>query len=510
VPDPVIPPAVGDAVVETELEAQPGLGLRARAARGTVVNAGFLVAVNALGLLKGVIVAGLLGVGEYGTWGLLVAVYGTLAWLAAIGLDDKYIQQDHPDQEEAFQIAFTLQCALCAAFTLVALAAVPVFALAYDQPSIVAPGLVLAAALPAVALQTPLWVFVRRLEFLRQRRLQIWDPVTSFVVTVALCAAGAGVWGLVAGTLCGAWAAAVVAFRASPYRMVLRRSALEAVREYADFSWPIFLGSATAVVAVQAPLFVASRKLGLEAVGDITLATTVAMFAYRVDEVITQSLYPAIARVKHDVGLLWEAFRMSNRLALLWALPFGAAAVLFAAPLVDHVLGDRWRPAVILIQCLGAAAAINQVGFNWSAFLRARGQTRPIAVADGVFLAAVLAIAVPLLLAHGLRGYGAGWLIAVLPFVAVRLGYLGRLFGLRTMLAALVGAAWPTLPAVIAVLALRAAIGEATAARALVEAALFAAVVLAATVWWERGELREAVRLLRARPPAPATAAPPR
>jgi len=510
VPDPVIPPAGGDAVVETELEAQPGLGLRAKAARGTVVNAGFLVAVNVLGLLKGVIVAGLLGVEEYGTWGLLVAVYGTLAWLAAIGLDDKYIQQDHPDQEEAFQIAFTLQCALCGLFTLIALAAVPAFALAYDQGSIVGPGLVLAAALPAFALQTPLWVFMRRLEFLRQRRLQIWDPVVSFVVTVALAAAGIGVWGLVAGTLAGAWVAAIVAVRASPYPLRLRRSALGALREYADFSWPIFLGSATSVVAVQAPLLVASRELGLAAVGAMTLATTVAMFAYRVDEVITQSLYPALARVKDDARRLWEAFSMSNRLALMWALPFGAAAVLFAEPLVDHVLGERWRPAIVLIQFLGAAAALNQLGFNWTAFFRARNRTRPIAVADGVLLAAVLGIAIPLLLSDGLDGYGAGWAIATALFVAVRLAYLSGLFGLRGIGADLARAAIPTLPAVVAVLALRAVIGDATAGRAALEAAVYAAVVAAATLRWQNGLLREAISLLRARPPAPATAAPPR
>jgi O-antigen/teichoic acid export membrane protein len=502
----VLPPPVGEGVVEAELGAQPTFGLRARAARGTLVNAGFLVAINILGLLKGVIVAGLLGVAEYGTWGLLVAVYGTLAWLAAIGLDDKYVQQDHADQEEAFQIAFTLQCVLCGAFTLVALAAVPLFALAYDQPSIVGPGLVLAAALPAFALQTPLWVFIRRLEFMRQRRLQIWDPVVSFVVTVALAAAGAGVWALVAGTLAGAWAAAFVAVRASPYPVRLRRSARAAVREYADFSWPLFLGSATSVVAVQAPLLVASRELGLAAVGAMTLATTVALFAYRVDEVITQSLYPAIARVKEDARRLWEAFSMSNRLALLWALPFGAAAVLFAGPLVEHVLGARWRPAVTLIQLLGAAAALNQLGFNWTAFFRARGRTRPIAVADGVLLVAVLAIAIPLLRSHGLDGYGAGWAIATALFVAVRLAYLSGLFGLRRIAADLARAAVPTLPAVAAVLALRAVIGDATAARASLEAAVFAAVVVGVTLRWERALLREAVTLLR----APATAAPPR
>ena len=492
-----VPPPVPDAVVEDELAAQPGLGLRAKAARGTLVNGGFIVSVHALGVLRGIVVAGLLTVAEYGVWGLLTAAYGTLAWLAAIGLDDKYIQQDHPDQEEAFQIAFTLQCLLCACFTGLALAAIPVFALLYDAPEMIGPGLVLAAALPAVALQTPLWVFVRRLEFMRQRRLQIWDPVVSFVVAIVLAAFGLGVWALVIATLAGVWTAAVVAVRASPYPLRFRRSAFASLREYAEFSWPLFLGSASAVAAGQVPLLIASRRLGTAAVGAITLATTLAMFAHRVDEVITGSMYPAIARARDDARAMWEAFSMSNRLALLWAAPFGAGAVLFSEDLVVHLLGERWLPAVPLMQFLGAAAALNQIAFNWTAFFRAHSRTRPIAVAQTVMLAAVLAIAVPLLIDQGLEGYGLGWLIATVLFVAVRLGFVATLFPAPRVAADVGRALAPTVPALAAVLLVRAAGGARGPVQALVEVCLFGVVAVAATVLLERRLLATALALLR-------------
>jgi O-antigen/teichoic acid export membrane protein len=475
--------------------------LASRVARGTIVNGTFLVAINLLGAVRGVVLAGLMGVTEFGVWGLVAAVYGTLAWLAAVGIDDKYIQQDEPDQQAAFQTAFTLQCLVCAGFTVLALAAVPLFAVLYDQDDIVAPGLVCAAAFPAIALQSPLWVFVRRLEFLRQRRLQIWDPVVGFLVAVPLAAAGLGVWAAVAGTLAGAWAAAAVAVRASPYPLVFRRSALEHAREYASFSWPLFVASAAAVAAGQIPLLVASRKLGLEAVGAITLATTIALFAYRVDEVLTQTLYPAVAKVKDDAGSMWTAFSMSNRLALLWAVPLAAAAALFARDLVDYVLGDEWSHAVTLIGLLAGAAAVNQLGFNWTAFFRARAQTRPIAAVDLVMLAGVLAVAVPLLVDEGLDGFGVGWLAATLFAVAARFAYLARLFPLRRVAADLSRALVPTIPAAAVVLALRLAAPGHSPARAAAEAALFCAVAATATLVWERRLLGDAVALLR-RPPA--------
>ena len=482
---------------------EPGPGaLPSRVARGTLVNGGFLVMINVLGLVRNVVVAGLMGVSEFGVWGLLTAVYGTLAWLAAVGLDDKYIQQDHPDQREAFEIAFTLQCVLCAAFTVLSLLAIPLFAVIYDQSEIVAPGLVLAAAFPALALQTPLWVFIRRLEFLKQRRLQIWDPVVSFVVAISLAAAGLGVWAAVAGTLAGMWVGAAVAVRASPYPLRLRRSAMAYAREYASFSWPLFLASAATVTAGQVPLLVASRELGLAAVGAITLATTIALFAYRVDEVLTQSLYPAIARVKDNLDSMWRAFSMSNRLALLWAVPLGAGAVLFAQDLVDYVFGEQWAPAIDLIGLLAAAAAINQIAFNWTAFFRARGETRPIAVVDLVLLAGVLAIAVPLLLEEGLDGYGAGFVAATALSVLVRFGFLRRLFPLRRIAADLSRALLPTVPAVAAVLLLRLVETERSATWALLEVGVFCVLVLYVTLIWERRLLRDAVALLR-RDPVP-------
>ena len=92
-----------------------GRSLRQHAARGTVVNTVFLVGVNALALARGFLVAGFLTRGEYGVWGVLTISLGTLLVLRQIGVSDRYVQQDEPDQERAFQVAFTLECIFTAA-----------------------------------------------------------------------------------------------------------------------------------------------------------------------------------------------------------------------------------------------------------------------------------------------------------------------------------------------------------------------------------------------------------
>ena len=474
--------------------------LRAQAARGTVVNAGFSFGVSFIGLIRGIAVASFLTASDYGLWGLIAAVFVTLLWLASVGLDDKYIQQSHPDQEAAFQLAFTLQTLLCAAFMLVGIIAVPLFALAYGTSEIVAPGLALTLTAPAIALQTPLWVFWRRMDFLRQRILQSWDPVVSLIVTLGLAAVGVDLWALVVGTLAGSWSAALMAVRASPYALRFRYEK-GALREYASFSWPLFAGSVSVVLVTQLPLLVASRTEGLAAVGAIALAGNISVFANRVDEIVTQTLYPAICRVRDRADLLFESFVKSNRLALLWAAPCGAAVALFADDFVNFVIGDRWEFAVLLIQIFGVTAAANQIGFNWTAYYRALGRTRPIAVANAILVVAVAAIALPLLVERGVDGFAVGMAVATVIFLGVRLVYLAKLFPALRVAAHVSRALAPTLPGLGVVLASRALVdGGRSPGRALSELALFGVVVLLSTLVLERRLLREALGYLRGRP----------
>ena len=384
-------------------EIGPG-SLRRRAARGTVINSVWLVALAGLSVLRGIIAAALLGAHDYGIYGLLTIVFGTLGALGAVGFDDKYVNQDHPDQEAAFEIAFTLQTLLCCLFAVIGLITLPLFASLYGEQEILLPGIALTLTFPLLALHTPMWVFYRRMDFLKQRILQSYELVVAFVVTIALAAAGVGVWSLVIGGIAGSLVSAFVAVRASPYKLRFRweRGALH---EYSSFSWPLWLGSVSGVLTGQALVTTAARALGAAAVGAIALSTTISGYTKRVDDVVTQTLYPAICAVKDRTDLLFESFSKSNRLALLWGFPAGIGLALFASDIIHRVFGEDWNRAIPVLQVIGVTAAVDQIGFNWTAFARARSETRPLAVGAVVTGVVVVATGIPLVLSEGLRGY---------------------------------------------------------------------------------------------------------
>jgi O-antigen/teichoic acid export membrane protein len=482
-----------------------GRTMRQHTARGTIVNGSYLVLLNGLGLLKMFVVAAFVAPADYGVFAVLGVALGTLMFLKQVGVGDKYIQQDEPDQELAFQKAFTLELLFTGAFFLLILGCVPLFALVYGESKLLAPGLALAFIIPAGVLRAPLWVYYRKMDFVRQRTLQAIDPVVGFVVTVALAVAGAGYWSLVIGLLAGGYSAALAAVLASPYRLRLRYER-GTLRSYASFSWPLFIGSASAMVMAQTTALVGEWQLGLAGIGAMALAARLQQWANAADGVVTGTMYPAICAVKDRTDLLFESFVKSNRLALMWGVPFGVAVSLFAGDLVTYVLGDRWQSAVGLFQAFGVVAAITHIGFNWDAFFRARGDTRPVAIVALVTLAAFLCITLPLLVTGGLRGYAFGMAALGLVSLLARGWYLTRLFSALSMARHAARAIAPTIPAVLAVLLARAAIGgERTLSLAVAELVLYVLVTAAATVLLERPLLREVAGYLRRAAPTPAT-----
>jgi lipopolysaccharide exporter len=492
------PPAEGAATAEVAAEPYQGRfgavrSLRRRAARGMIVNSLYQVALAALSMVRGLAAAALLTAGEYGVWGLLGLAMFTVVAMKAVGVNQKYVQQAEGDQELAFQRGFTIELIFSAISLPVIAAIVCAISLITGHPEVIPAGLVLTLIVVGLALQFPVWAYYRRMDFRRQRLLQGVDPVVATVVTIVLAALGLGYWSLVVGAVSGALVGGAVAIANSPYRLALRHD-MGTVRQYVSFSGPMVVVAISGLAVFYAVYLTGNVAIGLAGLGAFTVVGNLVQFTNKADSVITETLYPALCAVQDRIEILYEAFLKSNRLALIWAAPFGIGLSLFATDLVEYVIGDQWISAIGLIELMGVVTAINHVGFNWVAFYRARSETRPIAVATVITAATTIAAAVPLMFATGITGLGWGYVIGAVAALSARGFYLMRLFPGFQPMRHMVRALLPTAVAAAALLALRAAgAGGESGASAIAELALFLAVVVTATWAFERGLLREAL-----------------
>jgi O-antigen/teichoic acid export membrane protein len=500
-----LPPVADEAGTPQRRFNLRGRTLRQHAARGTLINSGFMVGLNFMQLVRGFIVAGFLTRADYGVWGTLAVSLGTLLLLKSIGIGDKYIQQDEDDQELAFQKAWTLELLLTGIAVVVLLAALPLIALMYGEQKLLLPGLVLIFAIPAGLLQMPVYAYYRQMEFLRQRTLQAIEPVTVFVVAIALAWAGAGYWALFVGSFVGAYAGGIVALIYSPYKLRFRYDS-GTMRSYWSFSWPILIAAAGGMVIGQTSILAADIKFGLAGAGTLALATQLAAFSQRADQLVSGSLYPAVCAVKDRTDLLFESFVKTNRLALMWAVPFGFGVALFCHDFVHFGIGSKWQPAVVLLQVYGVVVAIGHVAFNWDVYMRARGETRPMAVAATAATVAFLITGIPLLFVAGMPGLAVGVAVQMVVHLMCRAYYLRRVFDGFEFLAHAVRGLLPAVPAVLAILVLRVLeTGERTPRLAVAEFALYGAITLGATLWLEAKLIREVFGYVRARPAQAAT-----
>ena len=476
-----------------------GRSLRSFTARGVLINTGFDVGLSTLSLLQGVVLAVFLTRADYGIWGILVVSLGVLARLKVVGISDKYIQQNERDQQLAFQKAFTLEALVTAAALVPMAAALPVVAIIYGHWKLVPPGLVLLTVLFADALQAPLWIYYRDMDFARQRSLGAIEPLVAFVVAVALAIAGAGYWALAIGVVAGAWAGALAAVLSCPFAIRWRFDK-GALRAYTSFSAPILIATASSVVLANATMIATNAHLGLAGAGAVALTANITAFTTRLDGLVSGTVYPAICALQHRLDLLRESFMKVNRLALMWAMPLGVGIALFAADLVRFVLGEKWHAAITLLEITGVVAGVSHVGFNWDDYYRARSDTRPVAVVSVAATVTLLGVGLPLLFADGLTGLAIGIGAAAAVDVVLRAWYLSRLFERFGFARHALRAVLPTLPAAAVVLLMRALErGPRHAGIAAAELVVYLSVTAVATWVLEGSLLREAVGYVRSR-----------
>ena len=497
----------------------PRAELRRRTLRGTVVTAGFLVFIDALVLVQGLVVTRLLGPRQIGLYGVVSTTVISLIALKRVGIDEAFVQQDEPDQAREFQLAFTLELALSIGMALVILALSPVVAAVYHDHRLLALMASLAYLPLAFALQSPLWVFFRRMDYRRQRSLQALQPLVGFVVTVPLAAAtDLGVWSLVIGQVAGYVVAVVAAVIVSPYPLGLRFERAAATR-YLRFSAPILITVVAGMVIASGPVLAFKLQDGLAAAGFITLAITLTRYIDRADQIITATMYPAICAIQNQRAALEELYKKSNRATLVWVAPYAAGLVLFSPDLVAFVLGRTWQPAVVLLQGLAVCGAISQLGFNWFSFYRAHGDTRPPAV-EAVVTAVVFVVLIPAgLAADGFHGFVFARIAVALVGLAVRGVYTRRMLPRVRYRHLIVPVLLPVGLACGATLAVRRVLwgGRRPFGQALAELVVFTTVYGLAAWWRERpllAELLGALRESRAQPgvrgPPPQAASRPR
>ena len=404
-PDP--PPAEGAALELGEV--------RTRAVRATGGLLGRQVVVRGLDALGLLVLAPLLSPAVFGVFAIARFVVIFFKRLGDVGLSATLIRKPGAVTEAELRTVFTIQQAVVAVSVVLIWVGAPLVTAHYAElgPEHVWLVRALGASLLLSSLRTIPSVLVQRQ--LRHERLAVVDIVEVVVynaLTIGLVLAGLEVWALVWGFLARGLVGMVLTNALAWWRPRFGFSRA-AAREVAGFGVPIQLGSLLTLARdAVVPVFVGS-VLGAAAVGLVNLARTLLNAAVEQPlSLMGRVQLRVFGHVQRERARLERALERTVFLGgALVGLPL-ALVVALAEPLMRHVIGTEWLPALPVVALVGAAFATNVVSNPLVQAVKAVGEGwtlfRSQAINVGV-LATVFALTYRSL---GLAAFGWGFLAA--------------------------------------------------------------------------------------------------
>lgn len=316
------------------------------AARGTALAGIGWAASQALTFVAYIVLARLVSPADFGHFAAASVVVGVGGLFVEGGMMSALVSR-RDRIEEAASTAFFALIISGLGLSLAALAVSPLVGLYFRSGRVT----MLAAALAGI-------VFVRQFtivpDSLLQRRMSFArrvavDPIGAIAfagVAIVTCSAGAGAWGLVAGTFATNIAQVIFAWTFARTRPHWELASVAMWRELAAFGRHVLGAEILRYVANQLDAVMLGRFSGAAVLGQYRNGQRFAQQpAAAFTDIVSYVLLPTFVRIRDQAGRLPHAVERVLGAAMSAALPVSIAAIPLGVPIAVLTLGARWRPA---------------------------------------------------------------------------------------------------------------------------------------------------------------------
>lgn len=384
--------------------------------------------VNALSVLSTFALARLLAPSDFGLVALGTTMMMVLTDVTELSLAQALVRHANP-QRAHFDTAWTLNALRGSLLgALFALASWPAARL-YGDERLAGIMLALGASIVLSGLTNPRRVLLtRQLIFRQEFVLDVGQKLAGVLASVTVAWLTQSYWALVVGILATQASNVALSYLVLPY---LPRPRLAHARELLSFS--IWLSAVQLVNTLNwrfDALFV-GKFLGSTALGHYTMGSTLASIPTReTTGPLRQTFFPAFASMREDMPRLTAAYQRAQAVVTAVALPAGVGAALVADPLVRLAMGEKWVPAIAIVQALAAVYALQTLGSSADALGMALGRTRLLFWRSLQMLLIRVPLIVAAMLLYGLPGLIAARVCTGLVATAVNMLVVRQLIGL--------------------------------------------------------------------------------
>lgn len=367
------------------------VGQRSLLIRGAGWIAMSRAVVNLTSFASTILLARLLLPEDFGIVAIAASVAAIIGSISELSLSQALIQHERPEDKH-YDAAWTLNVIRALVLAgLIAGLAWPVAA-AYGEPRLAPLLFVIAGATLVSGLENPkLVVFQRELVFRQEFVVNVVSKLAGFAAALGVALVYRSYWALVVGSVASQLSRLVLSYLLIRYRP---RPSLAGCRELLNFSVWLTLSRAVQTLNWRSDPLAIGFFISPTALGYYSMGGNLASMPVREGlGPVRQILFPAYARMHTDPHRLRAAYVRAQAVLCMLAFPIGAGFAALAEPAVRLLIGEKWLPAVPIIQALTLVAAFQAVEGS-QPLAMAVGRTRDIYLRE----LRVLFVRVPLML----------------------------------------------------------------------------------------------------------------
>ncbi|MDQ2913772.1 MAG: MOP flippase family protein [Chloroflexota bacterium] len=195
-------------------------------------------------------------------------------------------------------------------------------------------------------------LLAKQLKFKKLAIIQSIAALTGSAVAIALAAAGAGVFSLVAQSISASGISTVVLWLSSSWRPT-RDFSLDDLRSIWRFSANVVGFNVVNYLARNVDYILIGRYLGAQSLGYYTLAYNLLLFPLQnLTYVVNRVTFPAYASIQDDNARLANAYMRVVRATATLSFPIMLGLLATCDVFVRTVYGERWSPAIPIVAIL--------------------------------------------------------------------------------------------------------------------------------------------------------------
>lgn len=194
--------------------------------------------------------------------------------------------------------------------------------------------------------------------------------------SLAMAFWGFGIWSLVGRILIASVVGTVLLWSVSGWRPSWGFY-WEDVRELSSFGNDVFIANLLGYVGRNADNLLIGKFFGATDLGYYAMAYNLMMFpVLRFSQVLAGVLFPALSRMQEDTEKIKRSWFRATRLMGAVTIPLMLGLIALAPQFIQVVYGEKWLPAVLVLQVLSISGLCQSVAYLHGTVLLALGQSR--------------------------------------------------------------------------------------------------------------------------------------